>query len=205
MKWLKELKWDALMLSALDIMLGIVVLVLPETTARTLGYLIGAVLILAGAVSMICYLLRDAHQNYYHNDFLSGLVEIILGCLVLYKVEWIISLIPFVLGLLVLISGCSKLQDVIDMKRMGYGNWVIMLILAAVNVVFGIVLICNPFQAASLLLRMIGLGLIFSGITDGIIILYFAGKIKAYFKKAESTYEEILENVSDDKSKGEKS
>lgn len=205
MKWLKELKWDALMLSALDIMLGIVVLVLPETTARTLGYLIGAVLILAGTVSMICYLLRDAHQNYYHNDFLSGLVEIILGCLVLYKVEWIISLIPFVLGLLVLISGCSKLQDVIDMKRMGYGNWVIMLILAAVNVVFGIVLICNPFQAASLLLRMIGLGLIFSGITDGIITLYFAGKIKAYFKKAESTYEEILENVSDDKSKGEKS
>lgn len=194
MKQLKEIRWDAVLLSALYIILGIVVLVFPETTAKTLGYLLGVVLILAGAVSMICYLLREAHLNYYHNDFLVGLVEITLGCVVLYKVEWIISLIPFILGLLVLVSGCSKLQDVIDMKRMNYGNWVVMLILAAANVVFGVVLICNPFQAAALFFRLIGVGLLFSGISDGITMLYFSGKLRKYFKQQQtldSTYEEI--------------
>lgn len=196
MKELKAMKWDALLMAVLYIVLGIVVLVLPETTAKTLGYLVGVVLILAGAVSMICYLLRDAHQNYYHNDFVSGLVGIALGCLVLYKVELIISLIPFILGLLVVVSGCSKLQDVIDMKRLDYGNWIAMLVLAIVNLALGIILICNPFKAATLLFRLIGLGLVFSGITDGFTTLYFARKIRQYLSSMEavdSTFEEVTE------------
>lgn len=197
MKILKEMKWEALLTGVMYIMLGIVALVIPETMVKTLGYLIGIVLILAGAVSMICYLLRDAHQNYYHNDFVSGLMGIVLGCAVLYKVEFIISLVPFLLGVLVLISGCAKLQDVIDMKRMNYGNWIVMLVLAGINVALGILLICNPFKAATLLFRLIGAGLIFSGITDCITTVYFANKIKNYLKESqavESTYEEISDS-----------
>lgn len=195
-KELRELKWNALLLAVFDILLGAVLLIFPETTARTLGYLIGIVLIVAGAVSMICYLLREAHQNYYHNDFVTGLMEIALGCIVLYKVEWIISVIPFIMGLLVLISGCSKLQDVIDMKRMECGNWVAMLILAIVNVLVGIVLVCNPFEAAALLFRLIGLALIFSGVTDCASILYFARKMKHYFddlERAQLHFKELEE------------
>ena len=83
MKLFKEMKWDALLTGVLYVLLGIVALVLPETMEKTLGYLLAVVLILAGAVSMIAYLLRDAHQNYYHNDFLHGLIGIGLGILVL--------------------------------------------------------------------------------------------------------------------------
>ena len=150
MKTLKELKLDAMMMGGLYILLGIVALVIPETMEKSLGYLIGVVLIVGGAVSMISYLLRDAHQNYYHNDFLHGLIGIAAGILVLNKVEFIISVIPFLMGALILVSGCSKLQDVIDMKRLEYGNWVAMLAFAVVNVVLGIVLMCNPFQTAVL-------------------------------------------------------
>lgn len=201
MKLLKELKWDALMKGILYILLGVVALVIPETMEKTLGYLIGIVLIVAGAVSMICYLLRDAHQNYYHNDFVYGLLSIAVGCVVLYKVELIISLVPFILGLLVLASGCTKLQDVIDMKRMEYGNWIAMLVLAAINIILGIVLICNPFKAATLLFRIIGAGLIFSGLTDSITTVYFARKIEKYLRAREavdSTFEEVKEESGQD-------
>lgn len=194
MKIFKEMKWDALLTGVLYVLLGIVALVLPETMEKTLGYLLAAVLILAGAVSMIGYLLRDAHQNYYHNDFLHGLIGIGLGILVLFKVDFIIKLIPFLLGALVLISGCSKLQDVIDMKRMEYGNWIVMLVFAVVNVGFGILLMCKPAEAADLWFRLIGVGLIFSGVTDCITTCYFAGKIRKYLKSLEpvdTAYEEL--------------
>ena len=111
MKMLKELKWEAILTGVLYILLGIVALVIPETMQKTLGYLIGIVLIVAGLVSIICYLLRDARENYYHNEFVFGILGIVLGAVVLYKVEIVISLIPFILGVLVLCSGCSKLQD----------------------------------------------------------------------------------------------
>lgn len=194
MKFLRELKWDALLTGVLYILLGVVALVIPETMEKTLGYLLAVVLIFAGAVSMIGYLLRDAHQNYYHNDFLHGLISIGAGILVLLKVEIIISLIPFLLGVMVLISGCSKLQDVIDMKRMEYGNWAVMLVFAVANVVLGILLMCNPFQSATLLFRLIGIGLVFSGVTDVFTTCYFARKIRKYLAELsapETSYEEV--------------
>ena len=179
---LKEMKWDALLTGALYIVLGVVALAIPETMEKVLGYMVGAILIVSGAVSMISYLLRDAHQNYYHNDFFHGLLEIAAGVLVLVKMDFITAMVPFLLGVLVLVSGCSKLQDVIDMKRLEYGNWIVMLVFAAINVVFGILLMCNPFESGILLFKLLGVGLIFSGITDCVITVYFAGKIRKYLE-----------------------
>lgn len=207
MKLLKQLKWDTLLMGALYILLGIVALVIPETMERLLGFLIGVVLIIAGAVSMISYLLRDAHQNYYHNDFLHGLLGILLGIVVLYKVDIIISLVPFLLGTLVLVSGLSKLQDVIDLKRLEYGNWILMLVLAVINIMLGLILIFNPMAVASLLFRLIGIGLIFSGVTDCVTTVYFAGKIRDYFadlNAVDSTFVEIVEEGKDQKGKDQK-
>lgn len=206
MKLLKQLKWDTLLMGALYILLGIVALVIPETMERLLGFLIGVGLIIAGAVSMISYLLRDAHQNYYHNDFLHGLVGILLGIVVLYKVDFIISLVPLLLGALVLVSGLSKLQDVIDLKRLEYGNWIFMLVLALINVVLGLLLIFHPMAIANLLFRLLGVGLIFSGITDCVTAIYFAGKIRDYFAEVnavDSTFVEIVDDGKGGKAKAE--
>ena len=194
MKMLKEMKWEAILTGILYILLGIVALVIPETMQKILGYLIGIVLIVAGLVSMVCYLLRDARENYYHNEFVFGLVGIVLGAAVLYKVEVIISLIPFILGILVLFSGCSKLQDAIDLKRLGYGSWIGMLVVAAINIILGIVLICNPFKAAVILFRVLGIGLILSGASDCFSTVYFARKLRRFKQEAEavdSSFEEI--------------
>lgn len=198
MKMLKELKWEAILTGVLYILLGIVALVIPETMQKTLGYLIGIVLIVAGLISIICYLLRDAKENYYHNEFVFGLVGMVLGAAVLYKVEVIISLIPFILGILVLFSGCSKLQDAIDLKRLGYGSWIGMLVVAVINIILGIVLICNPFQAAIVLFRVLGVGLIISGVSDCFSTIYFARKFHK-FKQEQDAVDSTFEEVDSDK------
>ena len=198
MKMLKELKWEAILTGVLYILLGIVALVIPETMQKTLGYLIGIVLIVAGLISIICYLLRDARENYYHNEFVFGLVGMVVGAAVLYKVEVIISLIPFILGILVLFSGCSKLQDAIDLKRLGYGSWIGMLVVAVINIILGIVLICNPFQAAIVLFRVLGVGLIISGVSDCFSTIYFARKFHK-FKQEQDAVDSTFEEVDSDK------
>jgi len=201
-KLLQQIKWDAVLISVLYVVLGIVCIVIPETMVKTLGYLVGALLIIAGAVSMICYLLREAHQNYYRNDFVHGLVSIAIGIIVLYKVDWLIELVPIILGVLVIASGCRKLQDVIDMKRMGYGNWVVMLILAAVNVIFGVVIVFNPFETVVFLFQMVGAGLIFSGVTDCFVVLFFAGKIQKYYQNLTAVDSSFVEVTGETASSG---
>ena len=179
MKMLKELKWEAILTGVLYILLGIVALVIPETMQKTLGYLIGIVLIVAGLISIICYLLRDARENYYHNEFVFGILGIVLGAVVLYKVEIVISLIPFILGVLVLCSGCSKLQDAIDLKRLGYGSWLGLLIVAAINIILGVVLIL-------------------SGAGDCFSTIYFARKLRR-FKQEQDALDSTFEEVDSDK------
>lgn len=198
-KLFKQVKWEIIVTSLLYMILGIVTVAIPETMVRTLGYLVGILLILAGAVSMICYLLREAIQNYYRNDFGYGLVGIAVGILFLYKVEWITALIPVILGILVLASGCCKLQHVIDMKRIGFGNWGAVLALAVVNVIFGVVLIANPFETVLLLFQLVGAGLIFSGITDGITAFYVGGRLKEYLDKVQAVDASFAEVVEEDK------
>ena len=195
-KLLKQIKWETILRSLLYVVLGIVAVVIPETMVKTLGYLIGILLIAVGAVSIICYLLREAGQNYYRNDFGYGLVGIAVGVIFLNRVEWLISLLPLILGVMVLASGCGKLQEVIDMKRAGGDSWIVILIMAALNAAFGIVLIINPFKTALLLLQLVGVGLIFSGITDCVTLFYVKHKMKGYFDrllKVDSTFTEVVD------------
>ncbi len=193
---LKQIKWETILRSLLYVVLGIVAVVIPETMVKTLGYLIGILLIAVGAVSIICYLLREAGQNYYRNDFGYGLVGIAVGVIFLNRVEWLISLLPLILGVMVLASGCGKLQEVIDMKRAGCDSWIVILIMAALNAAFGIVLIIDPFKTALLLLQLVGVGLIFSGITDCVTLFYVKHKMKGYFDrllKVDSTFTEVVD------------
>ena len=195
-KLLKQIKWETMLTSLFYIILGVVAVALPETMVRSLGDLAGILFILVGAVSMICYLLRDAGRNYDRNDFGYGLVGIAVGVLFLYKVEWITSLVPVILGILVLASGCVKLQHVIDMKRLECGNWIGVLILAVINVIFGAVLIANPFETVIRLFQVVGIGLIFSGVTDCITVIYVAGRIRSYLdgiQPVDSTFTEVVD------------
>ena len=196
---LRKVKLDVILGALLYIVLGIVALVIPDTMIKILGYLIGILLILVGAVSMICYLLREVSQNYNRNEFGYGLVSIAVGILFLYKIEWIISLVPVILGIMVLASGGVKLQHVIDMKRMGYGNWMTVLILAVINVVLGVVLVVNPFETVVLLFQLVGAGLIFSGITDCVTAFYVAGRVKEFMDSLRAVDSSFVEVVDEDK------
>ena len=178
MKFLKALKWHALLKGIMYIAVGVVAFVIPETMMETLGYLMGIILIVIGLISILSYLFKDPLQNYYHDDFTYGMGEILIGILILFHVDWIIKLVPVLLGALVLISGFSKFQDVVDMKRLKYDSWIFMLVLAGVNIAVGILLIANPFEAVELFFKVLGCALIFSGVTDCISVVFFAAKLK---------------------------
>ncbi len=182
MRFIKELKWQSILYHILYILMGAVLLIFPETTARTICYATGGAAVVAGMTAVCIYLFRDVSKNTYRNDFVSGLVSVLLGVFLFYKADLVISLIPFLLGIAVIISGFIKLQNCIDVRRMGYGNGIVLFLLSLVNIVLGIILLVNPFGTAILLFRLIGVGLIFSGATDLAAVLYMSKKIDNYIE-----------------------
>lgn len=166
MSLLKQLKWNLILLAVIFIALGIVLILWPGATMKTICYLLAAMLLALGVASLINYLRKDISGIIYRYDLVVGLCAILGGILVIVKVDKLTDLIPAVLGFLVTMSGILKMQNSVDMLRLGHGTWHVAFAMAIVNIVAGIVLLMNPFEAAEILIMCIGIALVYSGITD---------------------------------------
>lgn len=166
MSLLKQLKWNLILLAVIFIALGIVLILWPGATMKTICYLLAAMLLAIGVVSLINYLRKDISGIIYRYDLVVGLCAILGGILVIVKVDKLTDLIPAVLGFLVTMSGIMKMQNSVDMLRLGNGTWHVAFAMAIVNIVAGIVLLMNPFEAAQILIMCLGIALVYSGITD---------------------------------------
>ena len=165
MNCLKQLRWNLILMALVFIALGVILIIWPTETLTTSCYILAALLIAVGVVSLISYMKKDISGIIYRYDLVVGLSCVLGGVLIIIKVEQLTDLIPVVLGFLVTISGILKIQNSIDMLRLGHGTWHVAFALAVINIVFGIVLLINPF-AKEVLITCIGVALVYSGITD---------------------------------------
>lgn len=186
MEQVKGMKWQSMLTAALFVIMGIVLIIYPETTAETICYVVGIAGVVIGIFTVLAYVFRDVQKNYYRNDFVIGMMEVLLGAFILYKADLIIELIPCVLGMLVVFSGIGKLQNCIDLRQMQCGKDLVFFVMALVNMIFGILLVIDPFDDIEILYISIGAGLLVSGVTDAFATLYMAKKMRDYMKVKEA-------------------
>lgn len=167
--------------SILLIVVGLLLLFKPGMATKTIAYVIAAVFIINGIVHILGYVkgmsggVTDGLNTY---SGMGGLVFGILSIVFAVLIGWVfVSFIPIMLGIVILINGIIKLQQVAELVRMNEGGWLFIAILAAVNIIIGIVAILNPFDTANLLVRVIGIGLLYGGITDLIAGGYVSGRM----------------------------
>ena len=161
-----KIKPTAAFYGLICMIIGIIDLVNPEKMLNIIAYALGISAIIGGLIFVIMYLARDVRHNLGNNDFLNGVVSIVVGIVILLKWKELMTIVPIVLGVLIIVSGCIKLQDSIDLKKLGHPMFAAMLIFAFVFIIFGAVLVANPFESEILLLRLIGVALIIAGMTD---------------------------------------
>lgn len=181
----KKLKNASILYGLVLIMAGLILAFFPEITAKTIAYTIGIVAIVLGVFYIIRYFNTKPGYIGENRGLVSGFVIIIFGILIFVKSEMIISIIPIILGFIVTTSGLNTLQQGIDLARVNGNGWGAVILMAVINIVVGVVALCNPFSTATLLIRIIGIGMVYSGITDILISLYLSKQIKKYYRNEE--------------------
>lgn len=177
MKFLKELRWNIIAMSVAYVALGVILILWPEATMTTICYVIAAGLLVTGIVSLIHYVSHEVEQVIYRHELVIGVSAVLGGILIIVKAEQITNLIPIVLGFVITISGILKLQNSVDLIRLGYGPWNVAFVLAVINIVAGIVLLINPF-AKEMLLIIIGVFMVYSGLSDLYVTLAISKRLK---------------------------
>ena len=160
---LKKIKADTILSAVLCIIFGVVLLVYTEQTTDLLCKLLAVVLIVMGVAHMIIYFTDRVGHNL---RLIGGVVVLLLGVWIFINPRIIINLIPAIIGAILFLHGVEDLRLSIQAKQAEGSAWISCLILAIVNLAIGILLIVKAFEAAQIAFKLIGIALIYDGISD---------------------------------------
>lgn len=166
--------------SLIYILLGIALIMEPTLVEDMFCYLLAGAAILIGLLKLVSYLFTKVETRISEdtNGFAIGISLIILGIFVLMKSTMFIILIPFILGFMITFKGVEGIQNILNLRKFGYGIQKGSLIASLVIILFGLVVMVNPFSTMKILLVMLGMGLLASGLFDIIADIIFTHKLK---------------------------
>lgn len=188
MNFIKKVKWAYIIISALMMALGMLLIVYPETSALSICYAVGILIIIFGIVKIMSYFSKDMFQLAFQFDFAFGILAIITGLILLLYSHGIISFFSIIIGGIIFVDGVFKLQTSYEAKEFGLNYWWFILCLAILSCIFGLFLIFYSYREVALTV-LIGWTLI----VDGILNLWVA----AYTVKEFHSYDGIDDVVID--------
>jgi len=181
-----KIKTDAIPGALLSILLGVFLLIWPGVAISLLGEILAVGLILAGLFSLLGYAGKQGRSSY---GVVFGVIALVIGIWMFARPYKLAELIPVILGLVVLVHGVRDLKMASSARENGDAGWWISFGLGVVSIVFGLICIVKAFSMAQMAFRLIGLMMLYDGISDMLIIR----KTKQYSKKdpVDSDFREI--------------
>ncbi len=177
---LKKLKWSSIGTSIAYIAAGIALIINPAVVSAALVTVFGVILIAIGALNILGYFLDDVSHAFYSNRFAEGCIRMLIGIVMIAHQDMMIALIPLMLGLVIMISGIYKLQEVVNAARMGQKKTAVETVMSLLSIVFGILVLANLKSSGYLLFQLGGAALIYCGVTDQITLQRLSKRVKKY-------------------------
>ena len=165
---LRRIRFNFVLTAVLTVVLGIMLIAAPGTAVRTVFLLVGWMLVISGAVSLLNAILAKG-QPVGQGDLVLGLVQLATGLVVLMRPGFLMSLAGIVVGFVLLIHGIHDIQHARESKALGF-EWRLSMGIGIVAAVMGIVVMINPFSTAETLLRIAGVFLLVDGIADMLMV-----------------------------------
>ena len=174
--------------SILLLILGSLLIFKSAETLIVISYIIGGVLAMLGTIAIIKYIKNNKTGIDNELDIIYGLVTIAFGLIIISNPKYIGSILPFVLGLIIFIASVIKVQYARLLMNMNNKVWKATMLVAMIS---GFFLIINPFMAATLVTKAIGIYVVIYSILDIISTL----SISKYAKDVEEIKEAKIEEI----------
>ncbi len=184
---LKQIKWSSLLFAIGYVAAGALLIIYPTPSSDLIAYVVGIAVIVFGIVNLTTYFLLELRESLFRNEFIIGFMAILFGLVILIKQNMLRDLIPVVLGLVIVTSGCQKLQSSVVAKRIRYDQAAVYMWLSIIAILFGLLVMF--YLAGRLAIKdlyfWIGIGLVYCGLSDLFVTIVLAKKFNEYVKEFE--------------------
>jgi len=174
---------------------AILLIVQSEATIMAVSYVIGGILIAIGVLAELKFI-RNVKENPTSMEIIYGAVCVILGVIVITNPQAIASVIPFVIGFIVIINSVAKLSYSLELRKEKNELWLATLVLSIIMTICGILLIFNPFQGAIFITRIVGIFILIYAVLDLIstfVIINTLKKMQVIVAKTEVKEATVVE------------
>ena len=171
-----EIKWHYLIQSLAELVLGIVLIALPEQRVSILCIAMGILLMVYGGINIYTFVINN-WNDVFGDQMLYGVILTALGLAFLTRQNDMMMLTSVVFGILVIIDSIIDLRRALLFCQAGYKRWYILLILTLITAAFGTLFIVYPNLFGDFLMIVIGVLLIYEAVST-FVLLFIISRLK---------------------------
>ena len=166
LKQLKLAKNGYIIMSVLFMVLGACLIIWPDCSMAVFCTAVGIMLIVYGLIKILGYFSRDIYCLAFQFDLAFGILLMAVGVILIARKNFAVDLIFSVFGILILADALFKVQMSVDAKRFGLALWWQILLIALVTGVIGVLVFIRPFEAAAMMMVLVGFSILLEGILN---------------------------------------
>ena len=194
---LRYVKSGMMLLSIAYIVIGMMLLIMPQTSLLWICYAFGAVVLITGIACLIQYARIRGTGFTAPFMLVGGVITAGLGIFTLAKPQVVASFLPVVFGIFIVVDGLSRIGSAIDLAKRKGQKWWVLLLLSIVSVALGILLVLHPFGAAVSIVMVCGILLIVEGAMNLGCILYAAMELRTLDRMATAAANAAMSAIGD--------
>ncbi len=180
MQKIRQFSTSFVFVSVLYIAIGLILLFGPTLSMTAVDYGLGVLMIVLGITYGIVYFVGDKKQEgFLQADLVIGIVCIAFGIFVLLTPNFVETILPLAIAVLLLVGAIVKIQNSLSMRRLMIRRWYLGIIAAVIVVALGLLLLIDPMKMTEAQRFIyIGICLILDGSTNlvGLICIRFRSR-----------------------------
>lgn len=174
--------------SVLAFIIGLIMVVFPKISIETIGMIVAAYIIAQGIV--LIYLDIKATKYYIPFDgLLIGIISILMGIVLVCKPGILSVVFAFVVGIWMILSSINNIKISIKLCKTKL-PWIQILLLGILDLIVGLIMIFNPFEATISLTLFAGIMLMIYSVINIIDMIVIKKDIKEITKALSSKIKE---------------
>jgi len=181
---LHEQRLSSVGAALVTILLGGVLVWWPDRSIQFLCMLLGVSIFATGVIYILGWLARRK-KGVPAFFVIPGVILGALGVWLMTSPDSVIMLIQYMFGAILIFHGIVDLQGVAALAQHRWDRWWIDLLLTTLTLVFGVLVLFNPFGTFAALVVLIGIALIYDGLSDLCIIFRLSRAYAAAARQAE--------------------
>ena len=170
--------------------LGVLCIMYPGSTLLSLSWLFGVLFFLGGCTQMAAWAATRGFMPLSGLSFFSALLQIILGCVMIFHPAPVMIALPFIFAFWLLFEGIDLAISAFDFKRVGFRNWWCVCCFGVLAACFGVYCLLNPNISVETIAWLVGLGIIIDGIGNWVKV-FVVNKVEKRFIKLHDRLHEI--------------